>query len=76
MERFLAETDILVGFRHPNILNVYGVITDNLLCFQHVLEFADAGDLSDFLGDLSRPEDAQLAEEIRRAGSRARRRRQ
>ena len=49
-ERFLAETDILVGFRHPNILNVYGVITDNLLCFQHVLEFADAGDLSDFLG--------------------------
>ena len=26
------------------------MITDNLLCFQHVLKFADAGDLSDFLG--------------------------
>ena len=57
---FLTETDILIQLRHPNILAVYGVITEDSRSLQHVLEFATHGDLRQFLnfnatGDKEQP---------------------
>ena len=57
---FLSETDILIQLRHPNILTVYGVITEDPSCLQHVLELATRGDLREFLnlnatGDKEQP---------------------
>jgi len=46
---FVDEVGILVKLRHPNILAVYGVITDDISCLQLVMEFADDGDLHGFL---------------------------
>ena len=57
---FLTETDILIQLRHPNILTVYGVITEDPRSLQHVLELATHGDLREFLnvhatGDKEQP---------------------
>ena len=37
---FMSELDVLVGLRHPSVLCVYGVITDDPTCLQLVMEYA------------------------------------
>lgn len=39
-ESFMSELDVLVTLRHPSVLCVYGVITDDPVCLQLVVEYA------------------------------------
>ena len=35
--------------RHPNVVNIYEIIDDDLQCLQLIMDFASGGDLRDFL---------------------------
>ena len=48
-ENVAIELGILVRLSHPNILNVYGIIDEDLDCLQLVMEFATEGELGDIL---------------------------
>ena len=39
---------MLVMLRHPNVVNIYGIIDDDLQCLQLIMDFASGGDLRDF----------------------------
>ena len=59
---FMAEVDILVRLRHPNILSVFGLIDDDVTCLQLVMAFASLGELGVYLRQStdSLPLDQQL----------------
>ena len=46
---FAGEVSVLVMLRHPNVVNIYGIIDDDLQCLQLIMDFASGGDLRDFL---------------------------
>jgi len=63
LSSFMTELDILCRLSHPNLLHVYGAITDDPATLQLVMAFAPDGSLRDFLDqnhDTPLPQEQQI----------------
>lgn len=51
IKAFMTEIDLTIRLRHPNVIQVYGVITADANCLKVIMDYAPDGSLREFLDE-------------------------
>ena len=50
-KEFMTEIDLTIRLRHPNVIQVYGVITTDANCLKVIMDYAPDGSLRELLDE-------------------------